>query len=49
MRAAAPAISILVFACAPKIPVCINRRVDLPAPLKIAEPAVPPGYGSTLL
>jgi hypothetical protein len=49
MRAAAPAISILVSARAPKIPFCISGRGDLPAPLKTAEPGVPPGPGPTLL
>jgi hypothetical protein len=49
MLAASPAISILVSAHAPKIPFCISRRGDFPAPLETIELGVPPKPGPTLL
>jgi hypothetical protein len=48
MHAAAPTISLLVPACAPKIPVCINC-VDLPASLETADSVVPRGSGLRVL
>jgi hypothetical protein len=49
MRSAAPAISIHVSARAPKISFFISRCEDLPAPLKTAEPSIPPGLADTTL
>jgi hypothetical protein len=49
MRAAPPAIYILVSACAPKILFCISRVRDMHAPLETVELDIPPGHGLRVL